>query len=79
MWPRARPSAEIPTITVQIATVTANALNFRSGPGTDSTVLKTLTKGATLTVTGEAQNGWLPVEHEGTQGYVSAEMVSVED
>jgi len=61
----------------KIATVTVDALNFRSGPGTNSTVLKTLKKGDTLTVTGDAQNGWLPVEHQGTRGYVSSEMVSV--
>jgi tetratricopeptide (TPR) repeat protein len=69
---------EAPTPEMLTATVTVNALNFRAGPGTNSTVLKTLKKGSTLTVTGDAQNGWIPVEYEGIQGYVSAELVSIE-
>jgi hypothetical protein len=56
--------------------VSANSANFREGPSVGAKALKTLTKGDTLTVTGEADNGWLPVEHDGVQGYVSADLVS---
>jgi uncharacterized protein YgiM (DUF1202 family) len=59
------------------ATVISEALNFRSGPGTNSTIIKTLKKGDTLSVTGETQNGWLPVEHNDDKGYVSSEMVTI--
>jgi hypothetical protein len=56
--------------------VSANSANFREGPSAGTTVLKTLTKGDTLTVTGGADNGWLPVEHDGVQGYVSEDLLS---
>jgi uncharacterized protein YraI len=59
------------------ATVTVNALNFRSGPGINNNILKTIKKGDVLTVTGNTKNGWLPVEHQGTKGYVSGEMVDI--
>jgi hypothetical protein len=68
------------TVTVPVPTsaiVTANAINFRSGPGVNSAVLKTLRKGDALIVTGKVKNGWLPVEHLGTAGYVSGELVSI--
>jgi uncharacterized protein YgiM (DUF1202 family) len=42
-------------------------------------VLKTLKKGDVLTVIEEATNGWIHVEHEGKRGYVSAELLSVEE
>ena len=58
------------------ATVTADALNFRSGPGTSHDIIKTLKKGDTLTVTGGTENGWTPVSHNGDTGWVSAEMIS---
>jgi tetratricopeptide (TPR) repeat protein len=60
------------------ATVTPDALNFRAGPGVNSAILSTLHKGDSLSVTGEAQDGWLPVEYDGKQGFVSAEFVNIE-
>jgi uncharacterized protein YgiM (DUF1202 family) len=61
------------------ATVTSDALNFRSGPSTGTRVLKTLRMGDILTVTGDVAGGWLPVEYDGEQGYVSAELVSINE
>ena len=65
-------AAEAPVVT---AAVTANAANFRAGPGTAHKVLKTLKKGDILTVIEEAADGWLHVEHEGERGYVSKDLL----
>jgi hypothetical protein len=56
--------------------VSANSANFREGPSAGTTALKTLQKGDILTVAGDENNGWLPVEHDGAQGYVSANLLS---
>jgi uncharacterized protein YgiM (DUF1202 family) len=69
------PAAEVPVLK---ASVTANSANFREGPSTDTKVLKALKKGDVLTVTGEAANGWIPAEHDGVKGYISADLVSIE-
>ncbi|MDR0452473.1 MAG: SH3 domain-containing protein, partial [Treponema sp.] len=58
------------------AVVSADSANFREGPSTGANALKILSKGDVLTVTGDADNGWLPVEHDGVQGYVSADLLS---
>jgi uncharacterized protein YraI len=70
-------SAEVVASTMQTATVTSDGLNFRSGPGAQSSVIKTLLKGDTVSVTGLARNGWLPVEYRGDKGYVSLELVTI--
>ena len=67
--------ASTPAAVLQTAEVTSYRLNMRSGPGVNSNALKTLRQGDMLTVTGGEQNGWLPVEHKGTQGWVSADRV----
>jgi tetratricopeptide (TPR) repeat protein len=58
------------------AKVTSYRLNLRSGPGKNNKSVKTLKQGDILTVTGGAQNGWLPVEYGETKGWVSADMVT---
>ncbi len=59
----------------QSFTVTQD-VNFRDNPGTGSNVIRALKAGDTVTVTGDAQNGWIPIEHEGDSGWVSAEFIS---
>jgi len=63
-------AAETKTVTVK-----NEALNLRAEASTNSEILKKLKKGDVLNVIGEAVNGWLPVEHEGTKGHVSGDMV----
>jgi len=63
-------AAEIKTVTVK-----TEALNLRAEASTSSEILKKLKKGDVLKVIGETVNGWLPVEHEGTKGHVSTDMV----
>jgi len=59
------------------ATVTSDALNMRGGPGVDNPIITQVRKGDVLTVTGNKQNGWLPVEFNGKRGFVSSEMVQI--
>jgi hypothetical protein len=60
------------------ATVTADTANFRAGPSTSSSIIKTLKKGDTLTVTGVAKDGWVPAKHSGDSGYISTDLISVD-
>lgn len=59
------------------AVVTNDALNVRAGPSAKHKVLMQVKRGDILTVTGEVQNGWLPVEVDGQAGFVSSEMVRI--
>ena len=45
------------------------ALNLRSAPRSDSSVIMVMPAGATVTVTGEARNGFLPVSYGGRTGW----------
>jgi len=53
------------------ATITANALNVRSGPGTGYGVLWQILAGQVFDVL-SCQPGWCWIEQNGTNGYVSA-------
>jgi len=59
----------------QTVTVTSDALNLRAQASGSADIVKTLKKGDKLTVTGKAENGWLPVRHDGSSGWVSGEYV----
>src|SRR5690606_18221063 len=53
------------------ATTTASIL--RSGPGTNNPVITVMPAGATVTLTGNSQNGFLSVSYNGTAGWASAD------
>ncbi|HEU4328317.1 MAG TPA: SH3 domain-containing protein [Roseiflexaceae bacterium] len=53
------------------ATVTADALNVRSGPSSESAKVGKLFKGNQIVVQAEA-NGWLQISYQGKTAYVSA-------
>ena len=55
-----------------------NDLNLREGPGVDTLILTGMPAGATVEITGEAENGFYPVVYEGLEGYASVDGVSVE-
>lgn len=55
--------------------VTASALNVRSGPGTSYSVMKQLTYGSAVKVTGQTGN-WYSITIDGKTGYVSASYIS---
>jgi uncharacterized protein YgiM (DUF1202 family) len=62
------------------ATVTNNTANIRSAPDSGkNNIITSVKNGDTLTVTGPAENGWLPVEVDGKPGYVSADLVKIND
>lgn len=54
---------------------TTTEVNFRTGAGTDSSVISTLPNGAKVVVMGET-NGWYKIVYNGTEGYVSGDYVS---
>ncbi len=55
---------------------TITAVNFRTGPGTDYSVIRTLPTGTILTVVSTSNPDWIQVkDSNGTKGYVSSEYV----
>lgn len=56
--------------------VTGSVVNIRSGPGTDSSVLGTRSKGDTLAVTGVSSN-WYKVDLNGSTGYIRSDYLSL--
>lgn len=63
--------------TSQTATVVDGALNLRSGPGTNFSVLLVMPNGATVTITGAQQNGFYPLIYNGTAGFAAAEFLQI--
>ena len=57
-------------------TVTGNAVNLRSGPGTDYQIIGSRDKGSTLRVTGVSSN-WYKVELDGSTGYIRSDYLSL--
>lgn len=52
--------------------VTTAPLNLRSGPGVANSVLQVIPAGASVSITGTGQSGFLPVSYDGTSGWASA-------
>lgn len=62
--------------TIVGATVTADALRVRSGPGTSYSIVSTVMKGASLTVLDTSNSAWTKVQTPGNlTGYVSTEYI----
>lgn len=60
----------------QLYTVTTNTLNVRSQPTTSSEVIGQLHMNDAITSEDSTEDGWLRVEYNGMEGYVSAGYVS---
>ncbi|MBN1966524.1 MAG: SH3 domain-containing protein [Anaerolineae bacterium] len=58
---------------------TTTALNVRSGPGTEHTILGALRQGEGVTATGVQADGWWPVTFRGRDGWVAGEYVTMGD
>lgn len=67
----------IDEVSVKIARVNADTLNLRSEPSTDGRLLKQIANGTELDVVSTDYDGWVEVTYNGTQGYVSADYVTV--
>lgn len=59
-------------------TVTADALRLRSQASTTSSILTTAVAGERADVLSREENGWYKVSYKGTEGYMSAQYVTVE-
>ena len=57
-------------------TTTANALNVRTGPGTSYSVVKSLSKGTTVTLL-EKSGSWYKIKAGSTTGWVAAEYLKI--
>jgi hypothetical protein len=72
--------APAPEATGRILRVNTKALNVRSGPGTDYSVIDRLKRGDEVLVVVEADgpDGWamIRIEGDGIEGYVSARLLS---
>ena len=55
---------------------TTARVNMRSGASTSSGVVRVLGPGTSVTITGTIQNGYLPVIHQGTAGWIFASYLS---
>lgn len=53
------------------------ALNLRSGAGTSNSIILTMPRGAQMIVLSE-DNGWCKVSYKGTEGYASAQYLSIQ-
>ncbi len=67
------PIAAAPDATSATATTTES--NLRAWPGMDAEVLQVLPPGAPLTVTGAAENGFIPVAGNGINGWIDADLI----
>lgn len=59
-------------------TVTADALRLRSQANTTSSILTMVSAGEQADVLSREENGWYRVSYKGTEGYMSAQYVTVE-
>ena len=52
-------------------------LNLRSGPGISYRVLAVMPAGSTVSVTGEASEGWYPVQYSSLSGWAFGQYLSI--
>lgn len=57
--------------------VTTADLNLRAAPNTSSEVLAVMPYGASVTLTGQSQNAFYAVRHQGTEGWAHSDYLSV--
>lgn len=69
----------VPVFADSNATVTASALNVRSGSSTDNAVLGTLSSGTEVTVSELESNGWYKISYNGQEAYVAGNYLDVEN
>ncbi|MBA2595643.1 MAG: SH3 domain-containing protein [Chloroflexia bacterium] len=56
----------------------ADTANLRLGPSASDPVLRVLPAGGAVTITGASSNGWTPVWYNGTWGFVSADLLTLD-
>ena len=65
-----------PESTVKTGTVTASALNVRSGASTSSSIKGSLSRGSKVEIVSTSK-GWHKIKYKGSYGYVSADYVKI--
>lgn len=60
------------------AMATTTRVNLRTEPTTSSAIITTLVTGATVEVTGAAQNGFYPVQYGNNSGWMSADFLTTD-
>ena len=71
-------SDESQTENVLTATVIDN-INIRSGPGQDYELIERIGPGAVLTIVGEEENGYYPVDYNGEVGYAHHNFIEINE
>ncbi len=66
----------LPAAVAAVGHQTTSSVNLRAEPDIMSEVLLEIPEGATVEVTGDAQNGFLPVTYDGVSGFVSADYLT---
>lgn len=61
----------------ETATVSANYVNLRTGPGLNAEVVDCLSRGTVINVTDKSIPGWYAVEYNGRQGFMSSDYISI--
>lgn len=67
--PQPQPAPAVGTATTTVA------LHLRSGPGSWNASLAVMPAGATVTVTGTARDGWLPITYNGISGWSASQFL----
>lgn len=60
----------------QTAAVTTDSLNLRSGPGTDNSIILVIPAGASVSLDGGSQNGFLSLTYNGSWGWAHGDWIS---
>ncbi|WP_338631415.1 SH3 domain-containing protein [Clostridium baratii] len=74
--PEVKPE-EKPEATIKTGTVSASALNVRSGDSTSSSIIGSLNNGAKVEIV-STSNGWHKIKYKNGYGYVSADYIKVD-
>lgn len=61
-----------------LATVNTETLRIRKEPNTDAEVYGLLPEGEIMDVVSEEENGWICIEYEGSDAYISSEFVTLD-
>ena len=61
----------------QSTATTTDALNLRTGPGTENSIITVMPYGATVSIDGGSEGGWYPVSYNGYSGYASGDYLSI--